>query len=65
MITERVVLKDQNEETAVQTIEKFTELGWLYTNISEHGNGFVLRFDWAKESPPVYPKNYHGKMNHC
>lgn len=60
MKTERVVTKDRNEEKTSKIIRDFIDLGWSYTGISEHGNGYILRFDWDKETPAVYPKSYQG-----
>jgi hypothetical protein len=57
MKTERVVTKDRDEESTSKIIKSFVELEWVYTGISEFGNGYILRFDWDKETPAVYPKS--------
>lgn len=58
MSTKRVVLKNLDEETATRIIQKFIDAGWAYTKISEHGEGYILRFDWVKDSPEVLPEGY-------
>lgn len=60
MKTERVVIKERNEKLASEIIQSFIALGWVYTGISEFGNGYILRFDWDKETPAVYPKSSQG-----
>lgn len=58
MSTKRVVLKNRDEEAATRIIQKFIDAGWVYTKISEHGEGYILRFDWVKDSPEVLPEGY-------
>lgn len=58
MSTKRVVLKNRDEEAATRIIQKFIDAGWAYTKISEHGEGYILRFDWVKDSPEVLPEGY-------
>lgn len=55
MKTERIVINVRDEEKIKETINAFIDAGWLYTNISNHGAGVILRFDWTDEVPPVYP----------
>ena len=58
MRTERVVTKNRDEESTSKIIQSFINLGWAYTGISELGNGYILRFDWDRETPAVYPKSH-------
>jgi|GEM_PF-3719849 hypothetical protein len=60
MKTERVVTKNRDEASISRIIQSFIGLGWVYTGISEHGNGYILRFDWDKETPAVYPKSHQA-----
>lgn len=41
MKTERVVTKNRDEASISRIIQSFIGLGWVYTGISEHGNGYI------------------------
>ena len=58
MKIERVVTKNRDEESTSKIIQNFIDLGWAYTGIPELSNGHILRFDWDKETPAVYPKSH-------
>ena len=53
-----MVLKNRDEEAATRIIQKFIDAGWAYTKISAHGEGYILRFDWVKDSPEVLLEGY-------
>lgn len=50
--------KDVSEEQIREVISKFTECGWEYFSLSQHGAGVLIEFNWYSEDDPVYPSGY-------